>query len=205
MEKISDHCIQRGVESLAGLYIPLTLHRSGPDGPLPERVSFSDGVFRFSAGPDTRPHRSRRRILLWVLAFLGAELVLLPLGANPGVVAFSSITIIAAAVAFLPGSPEPVTVVIPEFAPGILLVEQGSGARIRPDQLLAGAAAADPLAAWEAATILAKGDATTTEAREEAALLLFRLYNQNIDNVAAQAALEGASDLGRLSVYNDQS
>lgn len=205
MEKISDYCIQKGAATLAGPYIPLTLHRPGPDGPLPDRVSFADGVFRFSAGPDTRPHRSRRRILLWVLAFLGAELVLLPLGANPGVVAFSSITIIAAAVAFLPGSPEPVTVVIPQFAPGLLLVERGSEARIRPDQLLAGGAAADPLAAWEAAAVLAKRDATTPEARKEAALLLFRLYNQNIDNVAAQAALEGASDLGRLSVYEDRS
>lgn len=202
MEKISDHCIQRGVYSLAGLYIPLTLHRSGPDGPLPERVSFSDGAFRFSPGPESRPRPTRRRIPPWVLALLGVELVLLLMGANPWVVAFSSIAL--ASPAFIPDPREPATVVIPEFAPGILLVEQGSGARIRPDQLLAGAAAADPLAAWEAATILAKGDATTTEARKEAALLLFRLYNQNIDNVAAQAALEGASDLGRLSVYNDQ-
>lgn len=203
MEKISDYCIEKGATTLAGPYIPLTLHRPGPDGPLPDRVSFADGVFRFPAGPDTRPRPARRRIPLWVLALLGAELILLLLGANPWVVAFSSITIIASA--FLPRSPEPATVVIPQFAPGLLLVERGSEARIRPDQLLAGAAAADPLGAWEAAAVLAKRDATTTEARKEAALLLFRLYNQNIDNVATQAALEGASDLGRLSVYNDQS
>lgn len=43
MEKISDHYIQKGAAALAGLYIPLTLHRSGPDEPHPERVSFSDG------------------------------------------------------------------------------------------------------------------------------------------------------------------
>ena len=43
------------------------------------------------------------------------------------------------------------------------------------------------------------------EARERAALILVRLHNQNIDNVNQQAALEGASDMGRLSLYEDRS
>lgn len=202
MEKISDHYIQKGAAALAGLYIPLTLHRSGPDEPHPERVSFSDGAFRFSPGPEARPSSTRRRISPWALALLGVPPVLLLMGANPWVVVFAAAAFLANML--IPAPPEPATVVTPEFAPGHFLVERGSKARIRPDQLLAGAAAADPLAAWEAASILAKGDATTDEARTEAALLLFRLYNQNVDSAADQVVLEGASDLGRLSLYRDR-
>ena len=76
---------------------------------------------------------------------------------------------------------------------------------LEPREILAQAAAADPLAAWEATSVLQKRGTTTMEARERAALLLVRLHNQNIDNVNQQAALEGASDMGRLSLYEDRS